>query len=401
LSAIKKIAIVTGSRAEYGLLYHLLKEIQSDSDLQLQLIVTAMHLSPEFGLTYQFIEQDGFVIDAKVEMLLSSDTSVGITKSVGLGVIGFADCFDRLKPDLTVLLGDRFEILAAAQAALFLKIPIAHIHGGELSFGALDENVRHCITKMSHLHFTAAEPYRKRVIQMGEHPSTVFNVGALGIERIRKITLINQSDLEKILDFQFKKLIFLVTYHPATLELNDIESELHHLFNALDTFSEAQIIITKSNADEAGRFVNQRIDDYVVYRKERVKAFVTLGDIVFQSVMSLADVMIGNSSSGIIEAPAIPIPTVNIGCRQDGRLRADSVIDCGHNEFEIQAAIRKSLSPEFKAIVKKTISPYYCCNTAMVMKSIIKNTDLKKLTKKIFYDIEAHGSEESTHLYHR
>lgn len=396
----RKISVVTGTRAEYGLLRGLLDEIKSDTDLQLQLIVTGMHLSPEFGLTYREIEKDNFHIDAKVEMLLSSDTGVGIAKSVGLGILGFTDAFERLKPDIIVMLGDRFEILAAAQAALFLKIPIAHIHGGELSFGALDDNIRHCVTKMSHLHFTAAKPYQKRVIQMGEHPETVFNTGAPGVERIKKTAFLNQDVLEKALDFQFKKPTFLVTYHPATLALQTIEQDIKELFTALDAFPDAKIVITKANADEAGRLINRCIDDYAKKRNGRVKAFMSLGEVYYPSVMRLVDVVIGNSSSGIIEAPNIKVPTVNIGCRQDGRLRAASVIDCDVDAHDIQRAIKTALSSEFKNIVKKTVSPYDCDDTAKIIKNTLKKADLKTLLKKIFYDIGVHGHEKTAHNHY-
>ena len=382
--SLRKIAVVTGTRAEYGLLKNLLLEIKSDLDLQLQLIVTGMHLSPEFGLTYQQIEHDDFQIDAKVEMLLSSDTAVGISKSLGIGILGFTDVFERLKPDIIVLLGDRFEILAAAQVALFLKIPIAHIHGGELSLGALDDNIRHCITKMSHLHFTAAKPYQKRVIQMGEQPEFVFCSGSPGVERFKKTAFLNQAVLEKTLDFKFKQPTLLVTYHPATLALQLLEKDIHELFTALDAFPEAQVLITKANADEAGRFINRCIDAYANKRPSHVKAFMNLGESYYPSVMRLSDVVIGNSSSGIIEAPSLHIPTVNIGCRQEGRLQASSIINCDTDAHSIQKAIQKALSNAFKDIVKKTVSPYDCDDTAKVIKNTIKKINLKTLPKKVF-----------------
>lgn len=401
VQSLRKIAVVTGTRAEYGLLKGLLQEIKEDAELLLQLIVTGMHLSPEFGLTYQLIEQDGFQIDAKVEMLLSSDTGVGVAKSVGVGVLGFTDAFERLKPDIIILLGDRFEILAAAQVALFLKIPIAHIHGGELSFGALDDNIRHCITKMSHLHFTAAKSYQKRVIQMGEQPEFVFCSGAPGVERFKKIDFLNQAVLEKALDFKFKQPTFLITYHPTTLAMETLEKDIDALFMALDAFPEAQILITKANADEAGRFINRRIDQYVNEKSSHVKAFMNLGETYYPSVMRLCDVVIGNSSSAIIEAPSLHVPTVNIGCRQAGRLQANSIINCQTDVQSIQDAIKKALSNVFKDIVKNTVSPYDCANTAKTIKDTIKKINLKTLPKKVFYDLEVHGYEQSTHVCHR
>lgn len=385
-SAKCKVAVITGTRAEYGLLRELLFAIKQDNQLALQLIVTGMHLSPEFGLTCCYIESDGFLADAKVEMLLSSDTGVGVAKSVGLGVIGFADAFDRLRPDVIVVLGDRFEMLAAAQAAMLLKIPIAHIHGGELSAGALDDSIRHSITKMSHLHFTATEVYRKRVIQLGEHPETVFNVGAPGVERLKKLLLLNKKDLENILGIQLKQPLFLVTYHPETAIQENAESQCDILFSAIDKFPESTVIITKSNADEAGRKINQCIDAYAAKQIERVHVFDSMGDLNYLSAMKLASVVIGNSSSGIIEAPSLKTPTVNIGCRQEGRLRSDSVIDCVISEEAIFTAIKKALSDEFKSFVHHSVSPYDADNTAASMVNILKKTNFRQLLKKVFFD---------------
>ena len=273
---LRKIAVITGTRAEYGLLRGLLDEIKSDSDLILQLIVTGMHLSPEFGSTYRLIEQDGYQIDAKVEMLLSTDTASGIAKSVGLGVLGFTDAFEKLKPDVIVVLGDRFEILSAVQVALFLTIPVAHIHGGELSLGALDDAIRHSITKMSHLHFTAAEAYRSRVIQLGEQPDRVFNVGALGLERIKKTILLNKKQLEKKLDFTLDSPTFLFTYHPETVAINKIQNDIQQILLALDLFPNATIIMTKANADEAGRYINQQLQQYADQYPNRIKFFTII-----------------------------------------------------------------------------------------------------------------------------
>ncbi|OGT39840.1 MAG: UDP-N-acetyl-D-glucosamine 2-epimerase, UDP-hydrolysing [Gammaproteobacteria bacterium RIFCSPHIGHO2_12_FULL_36_30] len=396
----RKIAVVTGTRAEYGLLKNLLNEIKLDVDLQLQLIVTGMHLSSEFGLTYLEIENDCFEIDAKIEMLLSSDTAIGVAKSIGIGILGFADAFERLKPDVIVVLGDRFEILAAVQTAMILKIPVAHIHGGELTQGAIDDGIRHAITKMSHLHFAATEVYRHRIIQLGESPDRVFNYGALGVERIKKTNLLTKKKLEVMLNFQFSTPTFLVTYHPATLSLDKIKDELRYLFSALDAFLQAKIIFTKSNADEAGRLINQQIDLYCEKNINRAKAFTSMGDLNYLSTMQYCDVIIGNSSSGIIEAPTLHKPTVNIGNRQEGRLFADSIIQCGIFMDEIEMAIKKALSPEFKNIVKKTISPYDSGNTAEKIKKSIKNVELKKITQKKFYDMAGHEYDIPKNNYH-
>lgn len=382
----RKIAIVTGTRAEYGLLRCLMEEIQKDSDLELQLIATGMHLSPEFGLTYQHIENDGFYIDAKVEMLLSSDTSIGIAKSIGLGLIGFADVFSRLSPDMVVLLGDRFECLAAAQSALVNKIPLAHIHGGELSEGAIDDAIRHSITKMSHLHFVAAEPYRNRVVQLGEHPDRVFNVGTPGLERISKAKLLTQSQWEEKVGFKLGELNFLVTYLPTTLEVNKDVATLNSLFEALDAFPYAKIVFTKANADEAGRLINSKIDDYVSRHFDRVASFTTLGDLNYLSLLQFVDVVIGNSSSGLIEVPYFKKPTINIGSRQASRLRASSVIDCFGDSQNIIEAIQKSLSSEFKQKLLNIISFYKQDNTASKIKNIIKQANLNEILIKRFHD---------------
>ncbi|SRR6266702_690877 len=382
---MRKICVVTGTRAEYGLLYWLMKEIQEESDLRLQLIVTGMHLSPEFGLTYRTIEEDGFVIDAKVEMLLSSDTSVGIAKSIGLGVIGFADVLDRLKPDVMVVLGDRYEILAATQAALVARIPIAHIHGGETTEGAIDESIRHAITKMSHLHFVAAEPYRRRVIQLGEHPDAVFNVGALGIENIKRLQLLNRSQLEQSINFELGTSCFLVTYHPATLGAVEPAAAMQALLDALDLFPNAKIIFTKPNSDTDGRILIQMIDEYALLNKGRVAVFTSMGQVRYLSALGLVDAVIGNSSSGIIEAPACNIPTVNIGNRQSGRLKADSIIDCQENTDSIAAAIRKALSSSFREVVKQGVSLYGYGESALHIKDRLKHVNLS--STKRFYDL--------------
>ncbi len=384
-----KIAVVTGTRAEYGLLYLLMREIQQDPELELQIIATGMHLSPEFGLTYQLIEADGFHIDTKVEMLMSSDSTIGVAKSVGLGVISFADVFARMQPDIIILLGDRFESLAVAQVALIQKIPLAHIHGGELSEGAIDDAIRHTITKMSHLHFVAAESYRRRVIQLGENPQHVHNVGAPGLERITRMKLLNKNELEKNINIRLSQCNFLVTYHPATLAVEKNLQTLHAIFEALDQFPQATIIFTRANADEMGRLINSEIDKYVSQHKNRVFVFTTLGDLNYLSLIQFVEVVIGNSSSGIIEVPYFRKPTINIGYRQNKRLRASSIIDIdGSDATMVVKAINRALSNEFKAILHKTISPYYQDKTANKIKNIIKQTDFKQLLLKRFNDLD-------------
>lgn len=382
----RKICVVTGTRAEYGLLYWLMKEIQADEDLQLQIIATGAHLSPEFGLTYKVIEADGFKIDEKVEMLLSSDTPVGIAKSIGLATIGFADTFQRLKPDILVLLGDRFEILAAAQAAMIARIPIAHLHGGELTEGLIDEAIRHSVTKMSHLHFVANEIYRQRVIQLGEQPNRVFNYGTPGLDNINRLKLSDKKELENAINFKLKPTVFLVTYHPVTLYDNSEHSMLH-LLRALDQFPDASIIFTKPNADTNGRILIKMIDEYVENHSDRVRAFNSLGQTLYLSTMKNADVVIGNSSSGLVEVPAFKKATVNIGDRQKGRLKASSVIDCEENEKHITAAIYKALSPEFQDLLCNVVSPYGEGNASQRIKEQLKTFKLDGINIKEFYDL--------------
>jgi UDP-hydrolysing UDP-N-acetyl-D-glucosamine 2-epimerase len=386
-AARRKICVVTGSRAEYGLLYWLMKEILGDPDLQLQLVVTGMHLSPEFGLTFQTIEADGFSIDAKVEMLLSSDSPVGIAKSLGLGVIGMADALDRLRPDLLVLLGDRYEILAAAQAAMVARIPIAHLHGGEATEGVIDEAIRHAVTKMSHFHFVAAEPYRQRVIQLGENPDQVFNLGAIGLDNILRLPLLSREQLQEVLEFDLGPPIFLVTYHPVTLEAQGVKHPVGQLLEALDAFPEARIVFTKSNSDTDGRNINQMIDQYTSRQPQRTKGFVTLGQLRYLSLLNVADVVIGNSSSGIIEGPALKTPTVNIGDRQRGRLKAPSVIDCGEDRGEIVAAIQRTLSPAFQEVAANVRSLYGNGGSSLKVKDVLKRVSLEGILMKEFHDM--------------
>lgn len=383
----RRICIVTGSRAEYGLLYWLMKEVQADPALQLQLVATSMHLSPEFGLTYQAIEADGFAIDAKVEMLLSSDTAVGIAKSMGLGLIGFADALDRLRPDLLVVLGDRFEILAASQAALVANIPIAHISGGEITEGAIDDSIRHAISKLSNFHFVAAESYRKRVIQMGESPERVVNCGDPGLDNFERLKLLSKKELEESLRFQLLTPTFLVTYHPATLGHVAPEKGMEELIQALDRFPQAKVILTKPNADAGGRILSRMVDAYATANPERVLAVTSLGQLRYLSAMQHCDAIVGNSSSGIVEAPAIKKPTVNIGNRQKGRLMAESIINCREDADEIAQAIALALSDEFKSKLAKTESLYGNCDASAQIKRYLKEVSLGNSSAKHFYDL--------------
>ena len=383
-----KIAIVTGSRAEYGLFKPLLQLIKKDRTLQLQLLVTGMHLSPEFGLTYQQIEHDGFQIDEKVEMLLSADTDSGVVKSTAIGMMGMADAIQRLQPDWVVLLGDRFETFAAAFAAHQAKIPVAHLHGGELTEGATDDAMRHAITKMSYLHFASTEIYRRRIIQLGESPNRVFNVGAIGLDSIRTVKLLSRKELEKQLNLSFAKLNFLVTFHPVTLEKQTAAQQVEQLLRALDRFKEAGIIITMPNADAEGRIIMRLLEEYSNQNPDRVKLFTSLGQLRYLSVLQQVQLVIGNSSSGIIEVPEMHIPTINIGNRQEGRVRAKTVIDCGTSSSNIIKAITKSLSAGFQAQCKKASNPYSKPGTAPAVLNQLKKYGRLSSVKKKFYDLK-------------
>lgn len=371
----KKIAVFTGSRAEYGLLYWLMKDLQSSARTQLQVIVSGMHLSPEFGETWKQIVEDGFDIDAKVEMLLSSDTPVGIVKSIGVGTLGFADALDRLRPDVLVVLGDRFEALAIVQAALIMRIPVAHLHGGEITEGAYDDAIRHAITKMAYLHFVATEPYRGRVIQMGESPERVFNVGAVGIDHLRRGPKLDFDQLRESLGFALQSPYMLVTYHPVTLLDEDPQKSFTALLDALDKFPEQQIILTYPNADNGGRSIIPLLEAYAQRQPQRVLAIPSLGFRRYLSAVSMASAVVGNSSSGIIEVPAFGIPTVDIGVRQKGRLAADSVLHCEPNAASIEHTLRQALSKEFAEVCKTTVNPYGQGNAAEAIMNVLENYD--------------------------
>ena len=386
----RKICIVTGSRAEYGLLYWLMKEIEDTKDLELQIIATGMHLSPEFGLTYQQIQSDGFTINQKVEILLSSDSEVGISKSMGLAMIGFADAMDQLNPDLMVVLGDRFEIFSAASAATVSKIPIAHLHGGETTEGAFDEAFRHSITKMSHLHFTSTEEYRQRVIQLGEHPDRVFNVGAVGIDNIKKLQLLDREAFEKSIGFKLGQKNLLITFHPVTLETATAEQQFGNLLAALDKFENTHLIFTKANADTNGRIINSMIDDFVAERKTTTVAFTQLGQLRYLSSMQYMDGVLGNSSSGLIEVPSFKIGTINIGDRQKGRVKARSVIDCEPRVVEIMNGIRTLYSSEFQQNLVDLVNPYGEGGGSVEITNIISSYSypFTDILKKSFYDLQ-------------
>lgn len=382
----RKICVVTGSRAEFGLLRWLMQDIADAPNFELQILATGMHLSSEYGYTYREIEQAGFRINQKVDMLLSSDSAVAISKSVGLGVIGFADAFNSLKPDLIILLGDRFELISAATAALIAGIPVGHIHGGETTEGAFDESIRHSITKMSHLHFVASSEYARRVIQLGEHPQRVFNVGGLGVDAIKRIGLLNRNTLEELLDFRFGHKNLLITFHPVTLDDQNSSRQMKSLLDALAELHETKLIFTMPNADKGGVDLRIMVENFVK-QNPNSRAYTSLGQLKYLSCMQFVDGVVGNSSSGIAEAPSMGIGTINIGDRQKGRLAASSVIHCPPNKTDIQKAIHSLYDPEFRATIKKTINPYGSGGAARKIIEIIGNHSLDGILKKSFYDL--------------
>jgi GDP/UDP-N,N'-diacetylbacillosamine 2-epimerase (hydrolysing) len=385
---MKKIAVFTATRAEYGLLKSVIHEIARSEELQLQLIVSGSHLSTEFGMTVNEIIADGFKVDKSVEMLLSHDTPTGICKSMGLALIGYGEALNSLTPDLLVILGDRYEAFCAAAAAQICRIPVAHVHGGEATEGLIDEAFRHAITKMSHLHFASCEAYRQRIIQLGEAPDRVFNVGALGVENIRCTPLMDRSELTESIGFSLEKPYFLVTFHPVTLEKSTANGQFRALLDALDAFPEFNVIFTKTNADTDGRIINRLIEDYAGKHPERCLAVTSLGMRRYLSVMKYCAVVIGNSSSGIVEAPSFKVPTVNIGDRQKGRVRTNNIIDCDPSADSIKAAIHEGLSPKFAQSLKDTKNPYEQFDTAHRIVSEIADTNPVGLLKKSFYDIQ-------------
>lgn len=383
----KKICVFTGTRAEYGLLKPLMEKIADDVDFNLQLIASGMHMSPEFGLTYKEIEKDGFQIDEKIDILLSSDTTEGISKSVGLGLISYSDTLKRLKPDIVIILGDRFEAFSMAVSGMLSRIPIVHLQGGEATYGLIDEAIRHSITKMSYLHFTSTEEYRKRIIQLGENPDRVFAVGALGLDNIKHMKLITKKELELRLDFEFAEHNLLITFHPVTLEFNTSQKQFQVLLDVVDKLKNTKIIFTKANADMEGRIINKLIDEYTQKNTGRSKAFTSMGQLLFLSTLQFVDAVVGNSSGGIIEAPSFKIGSINIGDRQKGRISAKSVIDCEPTGKGIKDALRKLYSGEFQKILKTVRNPYGDGNAAGRIIKILKTCNINGKLKKTFYDI--------------
>ena len=381
----RKICVITGTRAEYGLMRWVMQGIKDDPDLTLQVIATGMHLSPEFGLTYREIEKDGFKIDRRIEMLTSSDTPVGIAKSMGLGLIGFADALNELKPNLILVLGDRFEVFAAVAAALVARVPVAHLHGGEATEGLVDEAFRHSITKMSHLHFVAAEEYRQRVIQLGEQPERVFLVGGLGVDNIKYLKLLDKAELEASLDFKLGKKNLLITFHPVTLETATATAQMTELLTALDGLNDTQLIFTLPNADADSRSLITMVEQFVK-QHPNARAYTSLGQLRYLSCIAQVDGVVGNSSSGLTEVPSFKKGTINIGDRQRGRLQAASVISCEPIRQSIEEALKRLYLADFQASLSQVLNPYGVGGASEKIISSIKSSPLEDLLKKRFYN---------------
>lgn len=383
----KKICVITGSRAEYGLLYWFLKEVNKDENLKLQLIATGMHLSKKFGLTFKEIKKE-FKINKKINIDISYDSSIGISKSMGKAIKLFSEAYIELNPDIVVVLGDRYEIFSAAAAAMISQIPIAHIHGGELSEGSWDDYIRHSITKMSHLHFAAAEEYKKRIVQLGEDPKRVFNIGGTGIENIKRLKLLNKKEFENSINFKLNKKNLLVTFHSSTLEKNTSKKQFQELLSAIDELDETNIIFTKTNSDLNGNIINQMIDEYTKKNSNKSVSFTSLGQLRYLSALKFVDALVGNSSSGLLEAPSFKIATINIGDRQKGRIEAESVINCLPRKKNIKDSIKKIYLNNFQKILKNVINPYDKGNSSKKIVNVIKKTNLENILTKKFNDIE-------------
>lgn len=383
---MRKICFVTGTRAEYGLLSRLMRLVKEDNDLRLQVIATNMHLMPEYGETYKEIEKDGFTIDKKVYMHKPSDDAHGIISSMAEEMQGMNDALSELKPDILVLLGDRYEILVAAQVALIHRVPIAHIHGGEVTEGAFDDAIRHSVTKMSSLHFTSCEEYRHRVIQMGEHPSRVFDVGSLGVENIKAVPLMTKDELEASLDFKIDTQTILVTYHPVTLG-GDPAKDIREFLDALDQFKDLKVIFTMPNSDTGRDAIALAVENYVEKHSNSAKAYTSLGLRRYLSTLQFVKSAVGNSSSGIIEVPSFGIPTLNIGDRQKGRLASKSVVNCGTSKGEVIVGLKLCLSEEMQKAAKTYENPYAKPDTANLIYQELKNVELAGLNLKTFYDL--------------
>jgi GDP/UDP-N,N'-diacetylbacillosamine 2-epimerase (hydrolysing) len=382
----KKLCVVTGTRAEYGLLKHLIGEISGDYEFDLILLVTGSHLSVKHGLTFKEIEEDGFDISRKIDIGIDGDTAEDVAISTASAIKGFSEAYKELRPDLLVLLGDRYELLGAAIPAMYFQIPIAHIHGGEVTVGAWDDGIRHSLTKLSHLHFVANEVYRNRVIQLGENPQYVFNVGGLGVDAIKRINLLSKCQLEHSLGFKFKEKNLLVTFHPVTLEKTDSSFQMIELLKALSRRSDTHIIFTMPNADPNNRILTDLVNDFAS-EHSNVSLFTSLGQLRYFSVVAQVDAVIGTSSSGLLEVPSFKKATVNIGVRQEGRLKATSVIDCEPNCASISRAIDTVYMDSFKKVLSSTVNPYGTGGSVEIIMRVLREVSLENLIKKKFYDL--------------
>ncbi|MCS0714505.1 UDP-N-acetylglucosamine 2-epimerase [Escherichia coli] len=387
---MRKICVVTATRAEYGLLKCLLEDILNDPELELQIISTGSHLSPEFGYTNRQIVNDGFYINKKIEILLSSDTPIGVSKSMGLAQISFAEAFDELCPDILLVLGDRYELLPIVSAANIAQIPVAHLNGGELTEGAIDESFRHAITKLSQLHFTAMDEYTQRVIQMGESPERVFTVGEVGLDNLSRMTFLSREDFEKAINHKLKKKNILFTYHPETTQtIASIKNDFQQILQAIDLLKDTLVIFTKANADVGGRLINEMIERYVDKHPDKAIAFASLGQLRYLSALMYVDAVVGNSSSGIVEAPSFKVATINLGDRQKGRVRARNTIDINVDAEKLLEALQKIETEEFKTMLADVTNPYGDGNSSRKIIDVLKKIDLKALRTKRFYDIQA------------
>ncbi|MCP3941168.1 MAG: UDP-N-acetylglucosamine 2-epimerase (hydrolyzing) [Desulfobacteraceae bacterium] len=383
---MRKICVYTSTRAEYGLLKNLIMEIDESFELQLQLLVSGSHLVLAQGMTIEEIHKDGFEEHTCVDIDLSDDSSKGICRSMGTAVTEYGKFFADNSPDIVVILGDRFEAFCCATAAQICRVPVAHIHGGETTQGVIDEAFRHCITKMAHLHFPSCEEYQNRIIQMGESPENVYNVGALGIENIKSLCLMTRGELEESIGFKLDKPFFLVTFHPVTLENNSAQEQLKELLSVLDLCSDYKIIFTSTNADTGGQVLNQIIAHYQKLHPDQCLFVQSLGYLRYLSAMKLCEAVIGNSSSGVLEAPALRVPTINIGDRQKGRIRMDSVIDCEPSKYSIQQALKSIYENTFQAKIRDMIIPFEKFDTSIRIKKILQHVGLTGILKKKFFD---------------
>lgn len=394
----KKIAVLTATRAEYGLLKRIIVALNNTKEFEAEVVVTGAHLSPEFGLTYLDIQEDHIPIAKKIEILLSSDTPIGISKSMGLAMISFAEYFDESRPDALIVLGDRYETLAVCCAAMNARIPIVHLYGGETTEGAVDEAIRHSITKMSYLHFTATEQYRRRVIQLGEHPDRVFTVGAMGIENILTTKLLSKRELEESISFSLERPYAVVTFHPVTLESESAKTQFEEILSAFTRHDEMKYIFTKANADADGRIINRMIEEYVSGNANAI-CFESLGSLRYLSALKYSSMVIGNSSSGLLEVPSFKVPTINIGDRQKGRMQADSVINCRADAMEIDKAMQLVCSKEFRDKIADVKNPYGDGKTSEKIVEVLKDVFVHNEVnlKKKFYDLSIDDIEGEIH----